>query len=89
MFDHTKLADVIAAYKMYFPVHWKDEKYKWEAVKHFQDHWDINAPDFKNMLETALAKTYNLLTAGSYYPRGMILMFAEYTDYRQSMCQSP
>ena len=77
MFDHTKLADVIAAYKMYFPVHWKDEKYKWEAVKHFQDHWDINAPDFKNMLETSLAKTYNLLTAGSYYPRGMILMFAE------------
>lgn len=24
-------------------------KYKWEAVKWFQDHWDINANDFADM----------------------------------------
>ena len=47
------MADVISAYKEYFPKHWKDEKYKWEAIKHFQKHWDVNAADFKAMLETS------------------------------------
>ena len=50
MFDHTKLADVISAYKEYFPKQWKDEKYKWEAIKHFQKHWDVNAADFKAIM---------------------------------------
>ena len=77
MFDHTKLADVISAYKEYFPKHWKDEKYKWEAIKHFQKHWDVNAADFKAMLETSLEKTYNLLASGYFYAKAMLVMFAE------------
>ena len=24
---------------------WGEEKYKWEAVKWFQDNWEVNAPD--------------------------------------------
>ena len=38
--NHTKLQEVIAGYKKYFPTHIADEIYKWKAVKHFQDHWD-------------------------------------------------
>ena len=47
MFDHSKLADVLVAYKQNFVAkQWGDEKYKWEAVKWFQDNWDVNAADF-------------------------------------------
>ena len=46
MINGEKLLLVIAAYKEYFPNHWKDEMYKWEAIQHFQNHWDINAKNF-------------------------------------------
>ena len=36
-------------YKKIFDERWQGEKYKWEAVKWFQDHWDINANDFADM----------------------------------------
>lgn len=77
MINTDKLIAVIAAYKEYFPTHWGDEKFKWEAIKHFQDHWDINAPDFVLMFETATDKTFNLLASGYFYPRKMILNFAK------------
>lgn len=77
MIDRKKLDEVIVAYKEYFPKHWKDERYKWEAIKHFQEHWDINADDFKSMLEISLDKTYNLLTSGYFYAKGMVVGFAE------------
>lgn len=38
--DHSKLQEVITAYKKYFPTHIGDEIYKWKAVKQFQDHRD-------------------------------------------------
>ena len=43
MIDIVKLRPILAGYKAYFPSHWEDEKYKWEAIKHFQDHWNIEA----------------------------------------------
>ena len=77
MIDNVKLEKIITKYKEYFPKHWNDEKYKWEAVKHFQENWDINASHFKSMLDSSLEKTYNLLSSGYYYPKAMILQFAE------------
>ena len=76
MIDLTKLAPVLEGYKEYFPKHCKDELYKWGAVKHFQDHWDIEADNFGEMFKEATAKTYNLLASGYAYPRAMILEFA-------------
>ena len=46
MFDIEKLMAALTAYKQYFPLHWKDEKYKWEAVQYFQNNWDIEAENF-------------------------------------------
>ena len=77
MFAKDSFADVIAAYKKYFPNHFHDEKYKWEAVQHFQKHWDIHADNFKDMLEESLSKTYNLLASGYFYAKAMLLEFAE------------
>ena len=57
MINQDKIYPVIEGYKKYFPEHWKNEKYKWEAVKHFQDNWDINAEDFGLMFERATNKT--------------------------------
>ena len=28
-----------------------DEVYKWQAIEHFEQHWDINAPDFYEMFK--------------------------------------
>lgn len=52
-FDQEKLSAIIVAYKKYFPSHWKDEMYKWEAVQHFQKYWDVNAQNFLDMFMEA------------------------------------
>ena len=51
MIDLEKLNPILEGYKAYFPSHWDDEKYKWEAVKHFQDHWNIDAENFGDMFK--------------------------------------
>ena len=70
--NRTKLQEVITGYKKYFPTHIADEIYKWKAVKHFQDHWDIDAPDFLAMFWEATATFDNLLTSMNHFPRGMV-----------------
>ena len=53
MFDKSKLADVLVRYKKDFlPQRWEREKYKWEAVKCFQDNWDyaVNVPLVEGIL---------------------------------------
>lgn len=77
MINREKLSSIISAYKDYFQEHWKDEKYKWEAVKHFQDHWDIHAENFSDMFMEATGKTLNLLANMNNFPQRMIKLFAE------------
>lgn len=77
MYNKEKLYKIIQSYKEYLPKHWKDEKYKWEAVKYFQNQWNINALDFAEMLEKATEKTLNLLASMHSYPRGMMIEFAK------------
>lgn len=80
MINSDKLEKVVAEYKKYFPSHWEDEKYKWEAIRCFQDNWDIRAENFGEMFKKATDKTFNLLASGYAYPRGMILEFAKADD---------
>ena len=78
MFDITKLKDVLVAYKQNFVSRqWGEEKYKWEAVRWFQDNWDVNATDFAEMLSRSLDKTFNLLASNNNFPKGMIVGFAK------------
>lgn len=78
MFNLIQLEDVLAEYKQNFiPTQWQNEKYKWEAVKWFQDNWDVNASDFPEMLNRSLDKTFNLLTSANNFPKGMIVGFAK------------
>ena len=78
MIDQQRLEDVLVAYKHIFVAkQWGEEKYKWEAVKWFQDNWDVNATDFAEMLNRSLDKTFNLLASNNNFPKGMIVGFAK------------
>lgn len=68
-----KVRDIIKQYKLHFKAINKEEIYKWRAVKCFQENWDINADDFTAMLDSSLHLAKNLLDAGSYYPKRMLL----------------
>ncbi|MBR3622759.1 MAG: EVE domain-containing protein [Selenomonadaceae bacterium] len=80
MINEEMLNAILTKYKAGFPVIWKNEKYKWEAVKHFQDNWNIDAENFGAMFEQATSKTANLLASGYNYPRAMIINFAKADD---------
>lgn len=78
MFDKALLQKALEQYKKDFVLtQWEDEKYKWEAVKCFQDNWDVEADDFADMLTKSLSKTYNLLASANNFPAKMITEFAQ------------
>lgn len=70
------IRDLVKQYKQDFLKYWEEEKYKWQAVKWFQDNWDINASDFGSMFDHATNKTDNLLASNQNYPKGVILSLA-------------
>lgn len=64
MFNEGKFDSIITEYKKQFiQSQWPKEKFKWEAVKCFQDNWDISTDKFTEMLINSLAKTENLLSS--------------------------
>ena len=78
LFDVEIMNEIIEHYKERFAKEiWPDEDYKWMAVKCFQDNWNIDDPDFSNMLEQSLKETDNLLTSVNRFPKGMIIEFAK------------
>lgn len=78
MIDKKAFSNAVENYKKDFIAGWwADESFKWEAVKCFQDNWNIDAEDFAEMLKRSLAKTYGLLASMNNFPRQMIEIFAE------------
>lgn len=78
MFSKIRLKDVLVQYKRDFvSTQWGNEKYKWEAVKWFQDNWNVSASDFPEMLSRSLDKTLNLLASANNFPKAMIIGFAK------------
>lgn len=78
MFNKSILEKVLVQYKQDFVLtQWKNENYKWKAVKQFQDNWDVNASDFSEMLSRSLEKTYNLLASANNFPKAMMSEFAK------------
>lgn len=76
--NDEKFNQALEQFKVEFsPNHWQEEKYKWQAVKCFQDNWDINALDFREMFTRATEGAKNLLSSINYLPRGMIQEFAK------------
>jgi len=75
--SNMEINSFIKSYKERLPQFWEDEMYKWVAIKHFQENWDIDAPNFGEMFKEATICHKNLLASGNYFPIGMILAFAE------------
>lgn len=71
------LQNYISEYEKMFADIDKKEIYKWQAVKQFQDNWNLDAEDFAGMLSLSLSKTDNLMAAANYWPRKMIIKMAE------------
>ena len=44
----------------------ENEVYKWYAIDHFQQHWDINAADFYEMFKESFRKRGNLVYQNSF-----------------------
>ncbi len=63
---------IIESYKQHFPAINRQEIYKWQITKHFQDRWNANAADFASMVLDALATSNNLLASGNYFARRML-----------------
>lgn len=77
MFEKIRLEAVLEKYKQDFKsTQWVEEKYKWEAVKCFQENWDTGSENFISMLKKSLDKTGNLLASANFYPSNMIQEFA-------------
>ena len=80
MINLEKMTPILDSFKANFQKNWDDEKYKWKAVKWFQDNWKDDAENFGEMFKKATEKQYNLLSIAHSFPRGMILDFAKADD---------
>lgn len=78
MLNKFSLSEIIIKFKQDFNSRWEKDKeyFKWQAVKHFQTNWNINANDFSGMLTDSLSKTYGLLASQNNFPAKMIEDFA-------------
>ena len=76
------LVSLLAKYREELPSFWEYEKYKWEAVTHFQKHWDLEADDFSEMLTEATSKHVNLLDVKMYFPIGVLRDYVEFDKER-------
>ena len=76
----AKLAAKLRPYIDWYKRNWATlhplEDYKWEAVKHFQKHFDINAEDIAANLKEAFRKAGNLLSGSMYTPLSMLVKHA-------------
>lgn len=76
-FNLKELQRIISDYKKNISKIHDEEIYKWKAVKHFQDNWDVDSENFPEMLKESLGKTYNLLVSQNFYPKRMICELSE------------
>jgi 5-methylcytosine-specific restriction protein B len=74
----------IENYKQLIFSKWSQEQYKWEALKNFQENWDIEAADFKAMYDKSLYSkvSSNLWANPHWFPKSVMLQFIEYDQER-------
>lgn len=66
-----------------------NERYKYDAINHFQENWDLDSPNFGEMLKKSFAKVGNLLYQNSWgfiyksaenFPSDVRKMFIDFYD---------
>lgn len=82
---NKKLIDYRAAYKRLIMEDTKyDELYKWEALKNFQDNWDIDALDFRDMYDKSVQSNIenNLWASQYFFPKKVMLTFIDFDEQK-------
>ena len=72
----VELRSLIQAYISERESFFEREKYKWEAVKAFQENYLRNDISLEERLKASFDVANNLLGSTNYYPAGMLLTFA-------------
>lgn len=77
--DEEKFEELKRNYLNDFDEYIQEELYKWQAIKTFNNKWNLNVSndEFANMIKESLKDSDNILTAYNYYPYRMIVSFAE------------
>lgn len=75
--DTVTLGQTLERYEARLAETRPQEVYKWKATKHFLDTFDLNASNLSKNIEEALGEAGNLLTGGSWFPKGMLKWFAD------------
>ncbi|MBK5200446.1 MAG: AAA family ATPase [Spirochaetaceae bacterium] len=78
MIDIEKFNRILVSYKKDFLSKvWKNEHFKWEAINHFQNNWNLDSDNFATMLKKSLDKCGILLFSMHNFSAGMIVNFAK------------
>ena len=63
-------------YTEVFSDRWSSQRHLWLDVKHFQQYWNIDAPNFKDMFAKATEPAADYLHSSGYTPRAVIINLA-------------
>lgn len=74
--------EYITEYKREFSRINRAELYKWKAIKHFQEHFDLEAIELASNIEISMDEAKNLLASGKYWPKRMLRKNAELAPER-------
>lgn len=88
--NHENLNKLIANYIENFQVFNNEEHrefYKWQAVKHFKDKFDIDAPNFSAMFKESVRLTENLINNHIVQPTNGIIKLAERPELTETIRQ--
>ena len=81
MFNNELFQEALDYFKKDFDDNWKKNKEKLQAIKNFQDKWDINADDFASMLYSALIKARSIIEPYSGFSfSALIKMTKDYSE---------
>jgi hypothetical protein len=74
----------IELYKSYIKSSNYDELYKWEALKNFQDNWDIEKNDFRTVYDKSFYSRYgnNLWANPHWFPKAVMLKLIDHDEER-------
>ena len=81
-----ELKNIIQAYISERESFFEQEKYKWRAVKAFQDYYFRNDIPLDERLKKPFAVADNLLASNNYFPAGMLCSFAKEKPLETQEC---
>ena len=77
MFNTAKFIKACTRYKNNFQSHWEKNKKTWQAVKYFQNHWDLDTSDLPAMLDNIINHMWWIFSTNKAYNRQVLVEMAK------------